>query len=157
MPQPTTEQVDNPDHSLFGPSKNATIKKRQTAGRWTMRAQSNGANSEADTVVPFASALENATDQLDRVGETILNMLYDAANLAEANSQQALDKAQKLSHQLHSAEARIAELEQWGQTYQERAERAELWLHRVGSEIEDRFLKQGERRGVLSGAPRRNA
>jgi len=126
-----------------------------------MRAQSNAANSEPDTVVPFAPALENAaassTDQLDRAGQTILNMLHNAANLAEANSQHALDVAQKLSHQLRAAEARIAELESEGQSYQERAERGEQWLHRVYSEIEDRFLKQGNRREAVSGAPRRNA
>ena len=126
-----------------------------------MRAQHNGGNSEPDTVVPFAPAFENAggdrTDQLDRAGQTILQMLNNAANLAEANSQHALDMAQKLSHQLRAAEARIAELEAEGQTYQERAERAEQWLHRVYSEIEDRFLKQGDRRGAMTGAPRRNA
>ena len=61
-------------------------------------------------------------------GKPILNMLHNAANLAEANSQHALDVAQKLSHQLRAAEARIAELESEGQSYQERAERAEQWL-----------------------------
>jgi hypothetical protein len=124
-----------------------------------MRAQPNHANSESDSVIPFAPAFENAggdrTDQLDRAGQTILNMLHNAANLAEANSQHALDMAQKLAHQLRAAEARIAELEAEGQTYQERAERAEQWLHRVYTEIEDRFLK--DRRNVVTGAPRRNA
>jgi hypothetical protein len=140
-------------------SNNAT---QNSGGRSTMRAQSNTANSESDSVIPFAPALENAaadrTDQLDRAGQTILNMLHNAANLAEANSQHALDMAQKLSHQLRAAEARIAELEAEGQTYQERAERAEQWLHRVYSEIEDRFLKQDNRReAAVTGAPRRKA
>ena len=54
-------------------------------------------------------------------------------------------------------EARIAELEAEGQSYQDRAERAEQWLHRVYSEIEDRFLKNGDRRSAVTGAPRRNA
>jgi len=124
-----------------------------------MRAQSTDANSETDSVVPFAAALENAgtdgPDQLDRAGQTILQMLNNAANLAEANSQHALDIAQKFSHQLRAAEARIAELEAEGQTYQERAERAEQWLHRVYSEIEDRFLKKDNRRADITGAPRR--
>lgn len=126
-----------------------------------MRAQPNSANAESDTVVPFAPAFENAgsdrTDQLDRAGHTILQMLHNAANLAEANSQHALDMAQKLSHQLRAAEARIAELEAEGQTYQERAERAEQWLHRVYTEIEDRFLRNDDRRSAVTGAPRRNA
>ncbi len=126
-----------------------------------MRAQTNSGNSGSDSVIPFAPALENATadrsDQLDRAGQTILQMLHNAANLAEANSQHALDMAQKLSHQLRAAEARIAELEAEGQTYQERAERAEQWLHRVYSEIEDRFLRQDAQRAAVTGAPRRKA
>jgi hypothetical protein len=126
-----------------------------------MRAQTNSADSGSDSVIPFAPAFENAagdrSDQLDRAGQTILQMLHNAANLADANSQHALDMAQKLSHQLRAAEARIAELEAEGQSYQERAERAEQWLHRVYSEIQDRFLKRDEQRAAVSGAPRRKS
>jgi hypothetical protein len=123
-----------------------------------MRAQTNNADSGSDSVIPFAPAFENAAgDQLDRAGQTILQMLHNAANLADANSQHALDMAQKLSHQLRAAEARIAELEAEGQSYQERAERAEQWLHRVYSEIQDRFLKRDEQRAAVSGAPRRKS
>ena len=126
-----------------------------------MRAQTNSADSGSDSVIPFAPAFENAagdrSDQLDRAGQTILQMLHNAANLADANSQYALDMAQKLSHQLRAAEARIAELEAEGQSYQERAERAEQWLHRVYSEIQDRFLKRDEQRAAVSGAPRRKS
>src|ERR1700753_4093943 len=125
-----------------------------------MRAQTNSANSGTDTVVPFAPAFENAggdrSDQLDQAGQTILQMLHNAANLADANSQHALDMAQKLAHQLRAAEARIAELEAEGQGYQDRAERAEQWLHRVYAEIQDRFLKKDEQRAA-AGAPRRKA
>jgi predicted RNA-binding protein with PIN domain len=117
-----------------------------------MPTQSNGANNSV-TVVSFAPALQNAaSDQLDSAGQTILNMLHNAANFAEANYQHALDAAQKLSHQLRAAEARIAELEGVGQAYQERAERAEQWLLRVCSEIEDRFLKRVDRRGAVTRA-----
>ena len=126
-----------------------------------MRAQTNSADSGSDSVIPFAPAFENAagdrSDQLDQAGQTILQMLHNAANLADANSQHALDMAQKLSHQLRAAEARIAELEAEGQSYQERAERAEQWLHRVYSEIQDRFLKRDEQRAAVSGAPRRKS
>ncbi len=123
-----------------------------------MRAQINSGNAGTETVVPFAPAFENAggdrSDQLDRAGQTILQMLHNAANLADANSQHALDMAQKLAHQLRAAEARIAELEADGQGYQDRAERAEQWLHRVYAEIQDRFLKKDEQRAA-AGAPRR--
>ncbi len=57
--------------------------------------------------------------------------------------------AQKLSYHLHAAEDRIAELEAEAATYQQRAERAEQWLHRVYAEIEARFLRsRKERRGL---------
>jgi hypothetical protein len=50
--------------------------------------------------------------------------------------------AQKLSRQLRAAEQRIAELDAEANVYWERAERAEEWLHKVYTEIEDRFLRQ---------------
>jgi hypothetical protein len=74
--------------------------------------------------------------------------------VAEANSQHALEMAQKLSHQLRGAEQRIAELEADVRSYRERADRAEEWLHKIYIEVEERFIKRPEekRRGV-SGAP----
>ena len=57
---------------------------------------------------------------------------------------------QGFSHKLRTAEVRIAELEAQAAAYQEQADRAERWLHRVYTEIEDRFLRQDQngRRGV---------
>src|SRR5271155_3362931 len=114
---------------------------------------------ESDTVVPFASAAKSAvpkdTDQLDKAGRTILSLLHKAAGVAEANSQHALDMAQKLSHQLRAAEDRIAELEAEGGIYQDKTERAEQWLHKVYTEIEDRFLRQDNGRRGATGAPPR--
>jgi uncharacterized protein YlxW (UPF0749 family) len=77
------------------------------------------------------------------------------AGVAEENSRHALETAQKLSHQLQSAENRVAELEAEVAAYQERAERAEQWLHRVYTEIEERFLQQTEASRAVSGAPQR--
>ena len=76
-------------------------------------------------VIPFAPAARssgaNEADQLDTAGQTILRLLHKAAGVAEANSQHALDMAQKLSHQLRAAEDRIAELEAEVRLHQERA------------------------------------
>ena len=122
-----------------------------------MSSQSSG-EYELDSVIPFAPAAKNvaADDQLDKAGQTILKLLHKAAGVAEANSKHALDMAQKLSHQLRAAEDRIAELEAEVGIYQDKADRAERWLHKVYTEIEDRFLQQddGRRRGV-TGAPQR--
>jgi chromosome segregation ATPase len=123
-----------------------------------MSVQSSGGTYQSDSVIPFApkNAAPDNADQLDNAGQTILKLLHKAADVAEANSKHALDMAQKLSHQLRSAEDRIAELEAEVQHYQEKCERAERWLHKVYTEIEDRFLQQDGRRGATS-APQRPA
>ena len=92
-----------------------------------------------NSVVPFAPT-DKGNDQLDKAGQSILNLLHKAAGVAEKNSQQALDMAQKLSHQLRAAEQRIADLEAEAERHRDRAERAEQWLHKVYTEIEERFL-----------------
>jgi hypothetical protein len=94
-----------------------------------------------NSVIPFAPT-DKGNDQLDKAGHSILNLLQKASGVAEKNSQQALDMAQKLSHQLRAAEQHIADLEAEAATHRDRAERAEQWLHTVYTEIEERFLRQ---------------
>jgi hypothetical protein len=101
-----------------------------------------GVNMKENSVVPFAPG-----DALDKAGDSILKLLQKAAGVAEQSSQDALDMAQKLSHQLRAAEQRITDLEAEVETHGDRAERAEQWLHKVYSEIEDRFLRQEGSRG----------
>jgi hypothetical protein len=118
-----------------------------------MHGQTRG-NNESD-VVQFARAANGTTasnDQLDTAGRTILQFVQRAAGVAEENSRHALGMAQKFSDQLRAAEDRIAELEAEVISYQERAERAEQWLHRVYTEIEDRFLQQTDTRRAMNGA-----
>lgn len=111
-----------------------------------MHGQTNG-GSDKSAVIPFARAAKGSApddaDQLDKAGQALLQLVQNAAGVAEENSRRALSMAQKLSHQLQAAEDRIAELEAELTTYQEKADRAEQWLHRVYTEIEDRFLRQG--------------
>ena len=122
-----------------------------------MSSRSNGEAYEPETVVPFApkNAASSDADQLDRAGQTILQLLHKAAGVAEENSRYALDMAQKLSHQLRAAENRIAALEAEVGIYQDKADRAEQWLHKVHTEIEDRFLPQENARRSLTGTPQR--
>ena len=99
----------------------------------------------APEVIPFArsaQASRDDNDQLDKAGQTILQLLSKTADVAEQNSRHAIDTAQRLSHQLRAAEDRIAELEAEVEAYRRQAERAEEWLHKVYTEIEDRFLNQ---------------
>ena len=53
---------------------------------------------------------------------------------------------------MDSVNSRIAELEAEVGMYQEKTDRAEQWLHRVYTEIEDRFLREA---GGVRGAPQR--
>jgi hypothetical protein len=112
--------------------------------------------SQTESVIQFAPAARSAgadgVNQLDKAGEMILELLHKAAGVAEANSQHAIDMAQKISHQLRAAEDRIAELEAEVGVFRERSERAEQWLHTVYTEIENRFLRQED---SARGAPQR--
>ena len=112
-----------------------------------MHGQTNG---DELGVIQFArvakSSEANEGDQLDKAGQTLLQLVQNAAGVAEENSRRALSAAQNLSHQLRAAEDRIAELEAEVAAYQERADRAEQWLHRVYTEIEERFLRQDDGR-----------
>jgi hypothetical protein len=90
------------------------------------------------------SGVTNDADQLDTAGQTILRLLHKAAGVAEENSRYALDQAQKLSHQLRAADDRIAELEAEVGVYRDRTERAEEWLHKIYTEVEERFIRRPE-------------
>jgi hypothetical protein len=83
----------------------------------------------------------DSTNQLNQAGQSILRLLDSAASVAEENSQRTLNVAQKFAYHLDAAEDRIAELEAEAAIYQQRAERAEQWLHRIHTEIKDRFLR----------------
>ena len=117
-------------------------------------------SSESNSVIPLAPRARTAVsdvDQLDKAGQTILGLLHKAAGVAEENSRYALDMAEKLSHQLRAAEDRIAELEAEVELYRDKADRAEQWLHKVYTEIEERFIKrpQEKSRAVFASPGRR--
>ena len=108
-------------------------------------------NSETVVAFPPANdATPGSVDKLDRAGQTILKLLHKAADVAEQNSRHALDMAQKLSHQLRAAEDRIAELEAEVELYREKSDRAEQWLHKVYTEIEERFIRHAEEKRRVS-------
>ena len=96
-------------------------------------------------VIPAAQSTQGARDdgsQLDKAGQTILQLLHKAADVAKQNSRHAIDTAERLSHQLRAAEDRIVQLEANVEAFRQRAKRAEQWLHKVYTEIEDRFLSR---------------
>jgi hypothetical protein len=104
---------------------------------------SNRGSVAAETIVQLAAktnAKPEAGDQIDRAAQAILGLLHRTAADAEAKNQQALAVTHQLSAQLRAAEDRIRELEAHARHYQERADRAEKWLHRISLEIEQQFF-----------------
>lgn len=120
-----------------------------------------------EKVIPFAPSPRDQrqapdADPLDRSGQAIVSMLQDAVDVAKLNCERAMDIAHKLSLKLREAEDRIAQLEGDIRHYQdraardqERAARAEKWMQRIHSEIEDRFFKDGSGSGGANGSGRR--
>jgi hypothetical protein len=84
----------------------------------------NGAAVLSDLAVPL------------RETKPVRNLHLRSARLSMAAS----------ARNLRAAQQRISELEVEVVAYQNQAERAEQWLHKVYTEIEDRFLQQGRSR-----------
>jgi predicted nucleic acid-binding Zn-ribbon protein len=76
-----------------------------------------------------------------------LSLLHKATDLAGGNSRYAVEIAQKLSDQLCTAEnrveeleTRITELEAEVKFYRDKSEKAEQWLGKISTEIQERVL-----------------
>jgi hypothetical protein len=78
-------------------------------------------------------------DPVDKTAQSILRLLERAADAADNNSRQAIEMAQTLAQQLRAARDRLAQLEEDVAAYRDRAERAELWLNKIRTEIEQQF------------------
>jgi predicted nucleic acid-binding Zn-ribbon protein len=109
----------------------------------------------------FSNA-ETANEAQDGIaGRDVLTLLRRSAELADGNSRYAVEIAQKMSDRLWAAQktaaelqarfteleaqvqlypVRIAELESEVQLYRDKSERAELWLGKISSEIQERVL-----------------
>ncbi len=111
-----------------------------------MSARGAGVSNSVVQFEPKPSANLEAGDPLDRAAQAILGLVHRAAADAEARNQQALAMTHQLSGQLRAAEDRIRDLDAHLRHYQERADRAEKWLHRVSLEIEQQFFGRTEHR-----------
>ena len=93
----------------------------------------------------FSNSRECIELDAESMGQAILGLLDTAANKAEADVQRASEAAQQLSSQLNAAQGRIAELEAEVRLFREKAERAEMWLTMISTEIEDRFINEPQK------------
>ena len=100
------------------------------------------APEKSKNVLPLAPSLgdKKSESDVDRSGEAILRRLQEAANLAEANCESAMDAARELSEQIRAAESREKELQSEIRHYRDRASRAEEWLLRIYKELEEKFF-----------------
>ena len=99
----------------------------------------------SEAAIPYAPsrksvARNDAGDSVEIAGQTIVELLNQAVEAANANTKHALDVAHKLSRQLRVAEERITDLEADLRHYRDRADRAEKWLNFISSEIEQKFF-----------------
>ena len=78
------------------------------------------------------------------MGQSILSLLRTASDRLESETQQSLGAAHTISQELQAAKDRIEKLEDEVQLYRAKAERAQGWLDKIASEIEDRLLNRPE-------------
>ena len=111
-----------------------------------MSDRGSGPTEAVTPLAPKLNASSDPNDPLEKAGLLILDMVDQAASIAEANYQKAVEVSRKLSAQLRGAEDRIRELEAIVRQHAERADRAERWLHQVSLEIEQKFFGSDEGR-----------
>jgi hypothetical protein len=101
----------------------------------------------------------NTTIVADDSGNGIIALLQKAADMAKSDCDRAMDLAHKLSFQVRAAEERALEfeaetraaeararvLEAEANHFRDRAARAEEWLVRIHSQVEQTFFQQPQR------------
>jgi hypothetical protein len=106
------------------------------------------APDKSNTIVPFApspKAQAEANVVADDSGRAIIALLQKAADMAKEDTARAMDLAHKLSFQLRAAEERAREAESEATHFRDRAARAEAWLLRIHTEVEQTFFQKKER------------
>jgi hypothetical protein len=100
-----------------------------------------------NTIIPFAPAAKGQSEAnvlADDSGRSILGLLQKAADIVKEDCARAMDLAHKLSFQLRAAEERVREAEAEAAHYRDRATRAEAWLLRIHTEVDQTFFQKKE-------------
>jgi len=99
--------------------------------------------SETASVVAFApkKAPSGSTMMTDDAGDHIVALVQKASDMAKANCQRAMDLANRVSSELRAAEERARAFEEEANYFRDRAARAEEWLARIGSEVQQAFFQ----------------
>ncbi len=96
------------------------------------------------SVIAFApkKGTPDATVVADDAGQHIVALLQKASDLAKADCQRAMDRAHRLSSELREAEERARKFEAEAHYFRDRAARAEEWLIRIESELQQTFFQK---------------
>jgi hypothetical protein len=99
------------------------------------------------SVLAFAPKKErpDTTIVADDAGHGIIALLQKAAEMAKSDCDRAMDLAHRLSFELRAAEERARESEGEANHFRDRATRAEEWLNRIHSEVEQTFFQKNGR------------
>ena len=98
---------------------------------------------------PIEKSTGSGADVVDQAGNAILGLVDRAADMAEADVQGAQEVAEKLADQLRAAQEQINNLEAKVRYYEDRTDRAEKWLHKISSKIEQRFFDATGRQALV--------
>jgi hypothetical protein len=83
----------------------------------------------------------DATMVADDAGQHIVALVQKASDMAKADCQRAMDLAHRVSSELRAAEERAREFEAEANYFRDRAARAEEWLVRIESELQQTFFQ----------------
>jgi len=98
---------------------------------------------ETASVVAFApkKGSSGSTTVTDDAGDHIVALVQKASDMAKADCQRAMDLANRVSSELRAAEERARAFEEEANYFRDRAARAEEWLARIGSEVQQAFFQ----------------
>ena len=93
------------------------------------------------SVIAFEKGPPDATMVADDAGQNIVALVQKASDVAKADCQRAMDLAHRLSSELRAAEEKAREFEADANYFRDRATRAEEWLVRIHTEIQQTFFQ----------------
>jgi len=83
----------------------------------------------------------DATMVADDAGQHIVALVQKASDMSRADCQRAMDLAHGVSSELREAEERARKFEVEANYFRDRAARAEEWLVRIESELQQTFFQ----------------
>jgi hypothetical protein len=95
------------------------------------------------SVVAFAPKMgpPDSTMMTDDDGQHVIALVQKASDKAKADCQRVMDLANRVSSELRAAEDRARAFEEEANYFRDRAARAEEWLARIESELQQTFFQ----------------